>query len=82
MRKIFPGCCASAGEQSAKSRANRVRHGTFLLIVLLRVNGLHATYSALSDNNKGPIVNSGQNPKGKNYRIRTTSELSNTSANW
>src|SRR5262249_62279327 len=30
--KIFPGCCAPANEQSAKSKAQRVRTVTFLFM--------------------------------------------------
>ena len=32
MRKIFPGCCASAGRQSAKSIAQRVKTGIFFFM--------------------------------------------------
>jgi hypothetical protein len=32
VRWILPGCCASAGKQSAKSKATRARQETFLFI--------------------------------------------------
>ena len=35
MRRIFPVCCASADEQSAKSKTHRVRTGIILFIISL-----------------------------------------------